>query len=364
MKKEHAIFICVLFITFLSFYFLYRILSPFLEPIFWAIVLAMVFYPAFRKLRSILVKKGFLPAMLMTLLVILVIVIPFTLLLVSLANEVVRTYQSLQEMIKTGQLLAYLESLRKIPVVETIWVSVDQSLGLSQTEPLDFLLKNIETISTFLLDQSSKILKGLSTFVISFFFTLLSLYYLFKDGDHLFLRLKEIIPAPPKERDLLIRRFADMVNATIYGGLFVAIVQGALGGLSYWVLGLHSPILWGTAMAFLSFIPIGGTALIWVPTSIILFIEGAFLEGIILLAIGVFVIGMADNFLRPLLISSRTDIHPLLLFFAVLGGIQAFGLIGLVAGPLVATLCLTLIEMYAQASRSGDISEIKAQPEP
>jgi len=125
-------------------------------------------------------------------------------------------------------------------------------------------------------------------------------------------------------------------------------IQGLLGGLSFWVLGLPSPIFWGTAMALLSFIPIGGTALIWLPAAIILLIEGAVLKGFILLGLGVFVISMVDNLLRPFFISTRTNIHPLLLFFAVLGGVQAFGLIGFVAGPLIATLFLTLIEIYIQ----------------
>jgi predicted PurR-regulated permease PerM len=150
-----------------------------------------------------------------------------------------------------------------------------------------------------------------------------------------------------------------MVNATIFGGILIAVIQGVLGGLAFWVLGLHSPVLWGTAMAFFSFIPVGGTALIWGPTCIILFIEGAFLEGIILLLIGILVIGMVDNFLRPFFISSKTKIHPLLLFFAVLGGIQVFGLIGVVAGPLVATICLTLIEIYVQGIHSRETSEIR-----
>src|SRR4030067_1668199 len=142
-----------------------------------------------------------------------------------------------------------------------------------------------------------------------------------------------------------------MIYATIYGGIVVAIVQGLLGGLIFWILGLSSPILWGTAMAFLSFIPVGGTALIWAPTSLVFIIQGNFLKGIILLLFGALVISMVDNFLRPKLISSKTKIHPLLLFFSVLGGIQAFGMIGLVAGPLIATLCITLIEIYTQGSK-------------
>ena len=139
-----------------------------------------------------------------------------------------------------------------------------------------------------------------------------------------------------------------MINATIYGGILIAVIQGLLGGLSFWILGIPSPVFWGTAMAFLSFIPLGGTALIWAPAAILLFIQGAFLKGIILLMIGIFIISMVDNFLRPFFVGTRTNIHPLLLLFAVLGGIQVFGMIGLVAGPLIVVLCITIIEIYIQ----------------
>jgi predicted PurR-regulated permease PerM len=208
------------------------------------------------------------------------------------------------------------------------------------------ILKNLQQVSTVLLSQSSRILKGLSSFLIAFLFTILSLYYLFKDGDRLYEWLKEILPLHPRERDLLLDRFRAMVNATIYGGLLIAIIQGLLGGLAFWVLGLSPPILWGTAMALFSFIPLGGTAFIWFPAAIFLFLQGAFTKGIILLAIGVLVISSVDNFLRPFLVGAKTNIHPLLLFFTVIGGIQAFGMIGVIAGPLIGTLCLTLIEIY------------------
>jgi predicted PurR-regulated permease PerM len=308
----------------------------------------MAFYPVFKKLQHLLKKRKALSAAIMTLFVLSVIVLPFSLLMASLAVEVVDIYHRIEEMINTGQLQAHMEKIREIPILKWILMRLNQSLDLSQKESLDFLLKNLQQVSTFLFNQTSKIVKGLSTFIMGFFFTLLSLYYLFKDGDRLFERLKEVIPLPSKERDLLIHRFKDMIYATIYGGILIAIIQGLLGGLSFWVLGLASPIFWGTAMAFLSFIPVGGTALIWVPASILLLVQGAFLKGIILLGLGVFGISMVDNLLKPFFISTRTKIHPLLLFFAVLGGIQVFGLIGLVAGPLIVTLFLTLIEIYVQ----------------
>jgi len=351
MKREHIFLIFILFLTVVSFYLLYQILLPFLSSIIWAILLAIVFYPLFQKLQRILKKREVISALIMTLLVFIVIVLPFTLLLASLASEVVDIYHRAEEIIRTGQFQAYLEKAKEIPMLKWVLAKLSEYIDFSQTDPLPLILKNFKQISNFIFTQTTILLKGLSTFAVGFFFTLLSLYYFFKDGRHLFERLKEFVPLPSEERDLLIQRFKDMIYATIYGGILIAIIQGFLGGLSFWVLGLPSPIFWGTAMALLSFIPIGGTAFIWGPAGILLLIGGAILKGVILLGLGVFVISMVDNLLRPFFISSRTNIHPLLLFFAVLGGIQAFGLIGVVAGPLVATLFLALIEIYAQGTK-------------
>ena len=348
MKKEHIFLIFLLFLTFLSFYLLYQILSPFLTSILWAILLAIIFFSPYQRLHKVMKKQAVLSALTMTVMVVLLIILPFSFLTASLANEVIDFYHWVEEMVNTGRLQTYLEEIRSLPVIHSILTRLNRSFDLSITGSEGVLLKNIQQVSTFLFNQTTKILKGLSTFVVGFFFTLLSLYYLFKDGERLMNRLKEIAPLPPRQRDLLILRFTQMVQATIYGGILVAIIQGVLGGLAFWVLGLPSSVFWGTAMALLSFIPLGGTALIWVPAAIILIIKGTYVKGIILLGFGIFGISMVDNFLKPLFISSKTNIHPLLLFFAVLGGIQSFGLVGLVVGPLIATFCLTLIEIYVE----------------
>lgn len=348
MKREHVFVVILLFLVFLSFYLLYQILSPFLESILWAIFLAMIFYPGFKKLQRVLKRNGFLPALSMTIIVTLVIVIPFSYLIIFLANEIVDVYQSLEWMIKTGRLQAYLQQASSIPVLKEILTKLQEAFDFIRIDPTSLFLNNLQQIGTFLFNQSSKVLKGLSTFLFGFLLTLLSLHYLFKDGKHLTERLKEIIPLPEGQKNLLIGRFQEMVRAAIYGGGLIAIVQGAMGGLAFWILGLHSPVLWGTAMAFLSFIPIVGTALIWVPASIFLVIWGSLIKGIILLIIGVFGISLVDNFLRPHLISSKTQIHPLILFFAILGGINLFGIIGIIAGPLIVTVCLSLLKISLQ----------------
>ncbi|MBM4306503.1 MAG: AI-2E family transporter [Deltaproteobacteria bacterium] len=354
MKKKYIFLVFILLLTTLTFYYLYQILSPFLASIIWAILLAIVFYPLFLKLERLLKKKRVLSALAMTLFALLVIVLPVSLLMISLANEVIDFYHHLDEMMKTGQLQASLSQIGEFPLLKWVLERLKPHVDLSQVDPLRFLLKNVQQISTFLFNQTSNLLKGVSTFVAGFFFTLLSLYYLFKDGDHLLKRIKEIVPLPPIESQMTIERFKAMISATLYGGILIAILQGILGGVSFWVLGISSPVFWGTMMAFLSFIPMGGTALIWCPAAIFLLLQGAILKGIILLGLGVLLISMIDNLLRPLLVSTKTNIHPLLLFFSVLGGIQAFGMIGLVGGPLIMTLALTLVEIYIQGIKSSE----------
>ncbi len=233
MKREHIFLIFILFLIFLSVYLLYQILLPFLSSIIWAILLAMVFYPLFQKLRRLLKKREVLSAIVMTLLVLVVIVLPFSLLMASLASEVIDIYHQVEEMIKTGQLQAYFQQLKEVPLLRGILAALGQHLDFSQMDPLPLLLKNLNQISTLIFNQTTVLLKGFSTFVAGFFFTLLSLYYLFKDGSQLFERLKEIVPLPSKERDLLIQRFKGMIYATIYGGILIAIIQGTLGGLSF-----------------------------------------------------------------------------------------------------------------------------------
>jgi predicted PurR-regulated permease PerM len=211
MKREHIFLIFIFFLTFLSIYLLYQILSPFLSSIIWAILLAIVFYPLFQKFQRLLRKREILSAMMMTLLVLIVIILPFTLLMASLASEVVDVYHRVEEMIKTGQLQAYWERIKEIPILKWILIKLSQHIDVTQTDPLPLLLKNLKQVSTFIFNQTTTLVKGFSSFVAGFFFTLLS-YYLLKmvvfkvEGDY----------SSSNERDLLIQRFKDMIYATIY----------------------------------------------------------------------------------------------------------------------------------------------------
>jgi predicted PurR-regulated permease PerM len=137
-----------------------------------------------------------------------------------------------------------------------------------------------------------------------------------------------------------------MIASTVYGGVIVAIIQGCLGGVAFYVIGINSPVLWGIAMSVMSFVPLLGTLSIWGPAAIYLLSQGDYMHGVGLILFGVFVISMVDNILKPLIIGSRTKMPTIVIFFSVLGGIKAFGIIGLIMGPLIMAVFISVFEIF------------------
>jgi len=172
--------------------------------------------------------------------------------------------------------------------------------------------------------------------------------------------LASVIPLQDRQTRDILRRIGEVVGASVNGVLVIATLQGVLGGLAFAVLGVPSAIIWGVAMIFLSLIPLAGAFVVWIPAAIYLAVSGAWIKSILLALWGVFVISLVDNFLRPRLVGKRAKLHELFIFFAVLGGLQVFGLIGLVLGPVVLAIALSLFEAFRHpgdaASSSGETS--------
>jgi predicted PurR-regulated permease PerM len=331
MERKHFALMLILFVVILSFYLFYVVFSPFLIPIVWAIILAIVFYPVYRWLNHRLKGRKSLCAVVMTVLVVLLILFPSAYILSMLANEAITAYVFFERGLEAGRFQSILE-VKDHPIIQGLWQRLGQYVDLSELDLNSLLLENLRRVSTFAINQTSRIIRGFSFIIINFCLVIISLYYFFKDGDQLFRKIREAIPLVPHDRDLLFTRLEEMVYATIYGGILVAILQGFLGGCAFWLLGLSSPILWGTVMAFL--------------------------KGIFLLAWGGVVVGLSDNFLRPILISKRTKLHTILLFFGVLGGIKSFGLLGLIVGPLVVTICITILDIYSEKAAQAAPSKV------
>ena len=189
-------------------------------------------------------------------------------------------------------------------------------------------------------------------FVIRLGIMLYLLFFLLRDGRALAERIMEAIPLHGDQKAALFARFADVVRATVKGSILVAIAQGTLGGIAFWFLGIHAPLLWAALMAFLSLIPAVGAALVWIPVAIYFLATGAIWQGFGLILYGVLVIGLVDNLLRPFLVGKDTKLPDYVVLISTLGGIQVFGLNGFVIGPLIAAMFMVSWEIFSASRRS------------
>ncbi len=351
MKVEHlySLISAAIFIT--LFYLFYRIISPFLIPIAWAIVLSIIFYPVY-KLILRFVKRPW-AASFITLIIILVVVIgSFSFILSALVEEITHTYSSIE-----NKGVEVITIIQKHPLISKVFEKINSYTEGKGVDLNQAAITSLKAVGKYIGKHVSDVFKNIIVFAISFLFMCLTTFFFLKDGDLLADYIKARLPFAEEQKKQLEQRFREMIIAVIYGGLAVGIMQGIIGGLTFHLIGLPAPVLWGSAMALLALIPVFGAGLIWGPASIILIIGGNYGKGIILILVGFFVISMIDNVLRPMIIGDRTRLHMLLVLFGVLGGIQFFGFIGFVLGPLIVALCLSLLEIYKQDEDKSTVKQ-------
>ncbi len=328
-------------------WFCYLIARPFLESLFFAVVLGIVFRPLHARLHG-LIRSANGAALLSTLCALLAIIVPAFLLSAALRSELTAAYQSLGSGgADDGGLIT-----RALRLVDEGRMWLGKYVDLSQVDLRAELLDRLKQLSSFLVSQIAGFAGGVTSFVMAAVVTFFTLFYLFRDGRAFWRRLAAFIPLSPAQLEKLTEGVSRTITASLYGGLAVAIAQGTLLGLAFLVLGLPSPVIWGIVTAFCSLIPLVGTSLVWVPASIILILVGHPVKGLILLAWGAGFVSTVDNIIRPLVISKRVSFHPLYVFFALLGGVQAFGAIGLFVGPAVLALAQSLFSLIREETQT------------
>ena len=334
----------LLIVTTIALYLCWLMVKPFAAVLAWATVLVIVFYPVHQRLVR-KTKRPALSALLSCVLVILTILVPVALVTFAVLRELSGAANSLQT-----SLAALLDPNSPLTGPPLRWLSgfvdVEQ---LSSGQVVEWLKGKSGAIA----GQTLGFLGGALGVVVQMFFVVFTMYYLFRDGDRIFGVIRDALPLEKEQAENILERTRDVVGASVYGLFSIAIIQGTLGGLAFWILGLPSAIVWGVAMIFLSMIPMLGAFLVWVPAAIYLFATGHYLKGIFLVLWGTLVIGMIDNFLRPKLVGGRTKLHELLIFFAVLGGLQVFGVLGIVLGPVVLAITLALVDVFRTADRAN-----------
>jgi predicted PurR-regulated permease PerM len=205
--------------------------------------------------------------------------------------------------------------------------------------------------SQFLAAQALNIGQITLELIVRLFVMLYLLFFLLRDGDHLFRIIKDAIPLRPEQQRAVFSKFANVIRATVKGTIVVAVLQGALGGLIFWFLGIRAALLWAVVMAFLSLLPAVGAALVWLPVAIYFVVIGAVWQGLVLIAYGVLVIGLVDNLLRPILVGSDTKMPDYVVLISTLGGIEIFGMNGIVLGPLIAAMFLVVWDILSASRR-------------
>jgi predicted PurR-regulated permease PerM len=322
------------------------LLTPFYGAVFWAAVLAIVFAPLFSRLLRSMPSRPTLAALLSVLLILLLVIFPLSLISAMLVQEAGVLVQRVQ----SGE-LSFARYLQQVYEVLPAWATaLLNRFGLNDmTAVQDRISVGLMRGSQFFATQALNIGQNTFDFVISFFIMLYLLFFFQRDGVALARRMNRTLPLHSDIKTQLSGKFITVIRATVKGNIVVALLQGTLGGLIFWLLDIHAPVLWGTVMVFLSLLPAVGAALVWLPVAIYFLATGAVFEGLLLTAYGVLVIGLVDNLLRPLLVGKDTKMPDYVVLLSTIGGMSLFGLNGFVIGPVIAAMFIAAWDLFATA---------------
>ncbi|MDP2410006.1 MAG: AI-2E family transporter [Pseudolabrys sp.] len=327
------------------------VLLPLFSAVLWGTVIALLFAPLFRRLRRAMGGRANLAALATLGIIVATVIVPLALIGAALTQEALELYNR----IKSGELNIG-QFFQQARDAAPSWVEgLLQRFGLTSFDAVQErisggLLAGSQAIAT----QAFSIGQTTFDFLLNLFVMLYLLFFLLRDGDKLSARIREAVPLRPDRRRALIAKFVTVTRATVKGGMLVALAQGALGGLIFWVLGIGAPVLWAVVMAFVSLLPGIGAAVVWLPVAIYLLATGAVWQGVTLILFGALVIGLVDNFLRPYLIGKDTKMPDYVVLISTLGGIASFGLNGFVIGPVIAALFMAAWGIYTTARKNGE----------
>jgi predicted PurR-regulated permease PerM len=320
-------------------YLVYLVFAPFLVALAWAAILVVVTYAVYERLAKRWGSTG--AALATTVGVTLVLIVPTILVMAEFVRQAVGAVQSVQLGVQAGH----------YTWVGNLWTRLQERFP--SVIPPDFsdLVHNYaDRAGSYVAERLGTLLRHTAEFFFHLSVTILAMFYLFRDGDSLVARLRELLPFEKDHRDGMIQQIRDVIFASVTSSLAAAMAHGLLGGLAFWIAGVQAPIFWGVMMGFFSLVPVVGSALIWVPISISLMAGGHVGRGIFLLIFCVVIVTAVDNIIRPLLIGGRTQMGGLVVFISVLGGIAVFGMLGAVLGPIVVAMAGSMLDFYAPGS--------------
>ncbi len=339
---------------------LYHIISPFLQPLAWATILALLLYPLQVGLSRRLGGRESLASILLTLLVLLFFIGPLSGLAVAFAAQASQLARQLPAFVQRLETTDF-SSWASIPFLERLLGWLDRHIVISTSQVQEWLIGGARSLLQQLASLGGTAFLGAVGTVLSFTVMFFLLFFLLRDGARMVLTGSALVPMSAHRKQMLLTRIEAVTRAVVLGTVFTAMVQGALVGVGFALSGLPAPVVFGVAGAVLSVVPFGGTALVWVPGAIALFVKGDIAWGIFLTAWGGILVSTADNFLKPLFISGRAEVPTLAVFIGVIGGLSAFGLVGMFLGPIVIALALTIVK-FASETQVATAQREEAEP--
>lgn len=332
------------------------ILLPFFGAVLWGTVLAILFAPIFRRLARAMGARRNLAALATVAIIVLIVILPLALLAALLLQEGLGLYARIQSgELRPGQYLQQVFDALPGWVTQLLERFGLPNLAAVQERISASLAKGIQVIAPKALDVG----QNTFDFVIDVFIMLYLLFFLLRDGDALSRRIRDAVPLRGELQRSLAQNFTTVIRATVKGGIVVAIVQGALGGLMFWFLGIHAAVLWGVLMAFLSLLPAIGAGLVWLPVALYFLVTGGTWQAVLLIAYGIFVIGLVDNVARPILVGKDTRMPDYVVLISTIGGLAIFGINGFVIGPVIAAMFIAAWAIVASRAESGSTPSAK-----
>ncbi len=331
-------------VTAVAFYLCYLVAQPFLVPLIWALALAVLLFPLYESIERSITSRN-TAAALATFFVAVIIVAPIVLLTRQIAAEIWQNAQIVGKQIESGEWHQPLTQNATFAGI-TEWISQSVDLG----DPISQLTAMIPDIAT-------RFLSGSVWIMFQFLITFFALFFFFRDHEEILKGIRRLMPLTSDETDTIFKRIEDTLYATVFGEVFIAFLQGAMGAFAFWVTGIPAAIFWGFVMGILGFLPAIGTWMVWLPAALYLMTQGSWIGGIFLIAWGTLMMTVLTTLIYPKLVGNRLHLHTLLVFVAILGGIFAFGTVGIIVGPAVIAVTLSLIDVWKE--RVGDV---KAAP--
>lgn len=333
-KTRNYIFLITLATVSIMFFYVIR---PFFYPIFWAAVIASLFYPLYKRFTHLLNQS--LSAGLTLLIVTVLVLLPFSLIVTLLIKEIVNIFNSYGQ---TDQLSGIIQDVNNYLHNSDLI----QKIGLNETSLSSRLDEVGRSVVTFVYISVKSLTQNSLEFIALFVLMLYTLFFFLRDGSKILKKFMFLFPLGSRYEQLLYDKFTSAASSAIKGTIVVGLIQGLLGGLLFWATGIPAPLIWGLVMAALGAIPVTGTFLVWFPAGIIQIAIGHTTQGIIILAVGTLLVSTIDNLLRPYVVGKDLQMHPVIVLFSTLGGVFVFGLTGFVLGPVIAALCQAFWELY------------------